>query len=239
MLVEHRIHDVHECLVTREKSVSPSEEIAFEPTLAEVLAQHLHHTCVRREVLIRVPLADDHSSGKAASIAGIGASPAIRRGARYRAAPDHSISALLRWTRSVSWGASTDWHRVRRDAAEARRHAEGYLRSRTCANWSPLAKPEGCFRLRGAIDDRLWQARARSGIARDCEALGFVGTAVAIQKNARTPTAKFRPGKTTMSFKNEVCTRAVSSVRLRACANNSQPTSAASKCHVTLKSTSV
>ena len=38
MLIEHRVNNVNECLVTREKTVPPSQQISFEPALAHVLA---------------------------------------------------------------------------------------------------------------------------------------------------------------------------------------------------------
>ena len=44
MLVEHRIHDVDEGLVAGEQSMAAGEQIAFEPALAKVLAEHLHDT---------------------------------------------------------------------------------------------------------------------------------------------------------------------------------------------------
>ncbi len=39
MLVEHGIHDVDECLVAGEKSVTAGQQIALEPSLAQMLAQ--------------------------------------------------------------------------------------------------------------------------------------------------------------------------------------------------------
>ena len=43
MLVEHGIDDVDEGLVAGEEAVPAGQQIAFEPALALVLAQHLHH----------------------------------------------------------------------------------------------------------------------------------------------------------------------------------------------------
>src|ERR1700678_3809050 len=42
MLIEHRIDDVDEGFVAREKAMTSGEEISFEPALAQMLAQHLH-----------------------------------------------------------------------------------------------------------------------------------------------------------------------------------------------------
>ena len=53
MLVEHRIHDVNEGLVAGKKSVPSGKQIAFQPALAHVLAEHFHHTACDGEVLVR------------------------------------------------------------------------------------------------------------------------------------------------------------------------------------------
>ena len=50
MLVEHGIDDVDEGLVAREQSMAPGQEIALEPALAEMFAQHLHHPAVARQM---------------------------------------------------------------------------------------------------------------------------------------------------------------------------------------------
>ena len=52
VLVEHRIDDVDERLVAGEEAVPAGQEIAFQPTLALVLAQHLHHPAIRGKVFI-------------------------------------------------------------------------------------------------------------------------------------------------------------------------------------------
>src|SRR6185437_9484176 len=44
MLVEHRVDDVDEGLVAGEEAVPAGEQVAFEPALAEMLAQYLHHS---------------------------------------------------------------------------------------------------------------------------------------------------------------------------------------------------
>ena len=48
VLVEHRINDVNERLVAGEEPMAPREQITFEPSLALVLAQHLHHAAIGR-----------------------------------------------------------------------------------------------------------------------------------------------------------------------------------------------
>ena len=50
MLIEHRVDDVDERLVAREKAVTAGEQVAFEPALAEVLAQDLHDAAVDAEI---------------------------------------------------------------------------------------------------------------------------------------------------------------------------------------------
>ena len=62
VLVEHRVDDVDERLVAGEEPVPAGQQVALEPALALVLAQHLHHPPVRREVVVaghdlRVPRA--------------------------------------------------------------------------------------------------------------------------------------------------------------------------------------
>ena len=61
VLVEHRVDDVGECLVAVEQAVSAGQDVALEPALALVLAEHLHHPPGRGQVLVdglhgRVPL---------------------------------------------------------------------------------------------------------------------------------------------------------------------------------------
>ena len=52
VLVEHRVDDVDERLVAVEQPVTARKQVALEPTLAQVLAQHLHHPSVRGEVVV-------------------------------------------------------------------------------------------------------------------------------------------------------------------------------------------
>ena len=52
VLIEHRVDDVHERLVAVEQSVPPGQQIAFQPALAQVLGEHLHHPTGRCEVFI-------------------------------------------------------------------------------------------------------------------------------------------------------------------------------------------
>src|SRR4029077_3422211 len=43
VLVEHRVDNVDEGFIATKKSMAPSEQIAFQPTLALMLAEYLHH----------------------------------------------------------------------------------------------------------------------------------------------------------------------------------------------------
>ena len=52
VLVEHRIDNVDERLVAGEKAVAAGQQIAFEPALALVLAEHLHDSPVRGQVVV-------------------------------------------------------------------------------------------------------------------------------------------------------------------------------------------
>ncbi len=65
VLVEHRIDDVDERLVAVEQSVPPGEQVALQPALALVLAEHFHHAPGGREKFVvrhgrGVPLAVGH-----------------------------------------------------------------------------------------------------------------------------------------------------------------------------------
>src|SRR5204863_8639764 len=50
VLVEHRIDDVDKGLIAREQAVASGQQIAFEPALAKMLAQHLHYAALPREM---------------------------------------------------------------------------------------------------------------------------------------------------------------------------------------------
>ena len=52
MLVEHRIDDVDEGFVAIEEAMPPGQQIAFEPALAGVLGEDLHHPAIRRQVVV-------------------------------------------------------------------------------------------------------------------------------------------------------------------------------------------
>ena len=49
VLVEHRIDDVNECLVAGEEPVPAGEQIAFQPALALMLAEHFHDAARRAQ----------------------------------------------------------------------------------------------------------------------------------------------------------------------------------------------
>jgi hypothetical protein len=52
VLVEHRVDDVDERLVTVEEPVPARQEVPLEPALTEVLGEDLHHAPVRAEPLV-------------------------------------------------------------------------------------------------------------------------------------------------------------------------------------------
>ncbi len=89
MLIEHRIDDVNERFIAAEEAVPAGEQVTFEPTLALMLAQHLHDTPVGSDMRIgRLDLGDrgpcrdvEHSV------------PAIR--GRLIRAEDAEVAALL------------------------------------------------------------------------------------------------------------------------------------------------
>src|SRR5260221_11826755 len=52
MLVVHGSHDMYESLIGRKESMSPREQIAFQPALAHVLAEDFHDAAFRSDVRI-------------------------------------------------------------------------------------------------------------------------------------------------------------------------------------------
>jgi hypothetical protein len=52
VLVEHRIDHVGECLLAEKETMPAGEQIAFEPSLAHVFAEHFHGASVRRDVIV-------------------------------------------------------------------------------------------------------------------------------------------------------------------------------------------
>src|SRR6516162_7276103 len=52
VLVEHRVNDMNERLITRKEPVAAGQKIALKPALALVLAKHLHDPTIRREMVI-------------------------------------------------------------------------------------------------------------------------------------------------------------------------------------------
>ena len=52
VLVDHRIHDVHERLIAREQPVPPGQQVPLEPALAQMLRQDFEDTAVASEVLV-------------------------------------------------------------------------------------------------------------------------------------------------------------------------------------------
>ena len=52
VLVDHRIDDVNEGLIAREEAVPPGEQIALQPALAHMFAEHLDDAARLRKVLV-------------------------------------------------------------------------------------------------------------------------------------------------------------------------------------------
>jgi hypothetical protein len=61
MLIEHRIDDVDEGFIAREQAMAPGEEVSFEPTLAQMFAQHLEHPAIGAEIDVHVFASAIHS----------------------------------------------------------------------------------------------------------------------------------------------------------------------------------
>src|SRR5664280_628143 len=52
MLGGHRIDDLRESFVGGPHAMAPCKQVAFEPSLAEMLAQYLHHAAVRTQFIV-------------------------------------------------------------------------------------------------------------------------------------------------------------------------------------------
>ena len=63
VLVEHRIDDVDKGLVAGEEAVAAGEQVALQPALALVLAEHFHHAAVGGHVIVdgRIPAVEQRS----------------------------------------------------------------------------------------------------------------------------------------------------------------------------------
>ena len=61
MLIEHRVNDVNECFIAGEKTVAPGQQIALQPTLALMLAEHFHDPAIGGQVIV-VGIAVRHPS---------------------------------------------------------------------------------------------------------------------------------------------------------------------------------
>ncbi len=55
VLVEHGIDDVNEGLIAGEETMPPGKQVALQPALAHVFAQHFHHAAILRQVLVYGP----------------------------------------------------------------------------------------------------------------------------------------------------------------------------------------
>ena len=52
VLIEHRVDDVNERFIAGEEAVTSRQQVAFEPSLAQMLAEHFHDASLRGEVLV-------------------------------------------------------------------------------------------------------------------------------------------------------------------------------------------
>ena len=52
MLRSHRIDHLRECLVGGPHAMAARKQVAFEPSLAEMLAQYFHHAAIRSELIV-------------------------------------------------------------------------------------------------------------------------------------------------------------------------------------------
>src|SRR5215471_4107771 len=75
VLVEHRIDNVDESLVTIENAVPAGQQVSLEPSLALVLAQHLHHSTIGCNMIVAL----DHFARRTAIRRFEHGAPSIRR----------------------------------------------------------------------------------------------------------------------------------------------------------------
>jgi len=54
MLIEHGVDDVNEGFVAGEKSMASGQQVAFQPALALMFAEHFHHPSIRGDVIIEL-----------------------------------------------------------------------------------------------------------------------------------------------------------------------------------------
>ena len=120
MLVEHRVHDVDERLVAVEESVPSGEQITLQPTLALVLAEHLHHAAGGRKKFVArhgrgVPLPLGHFEERFQAI-----------GKRLVGAEDPEVALLQVQLRHVAQERSQQVRVAFRQGA-GRRHVHGVI----------------------------------------------------------------------------------------------------------------
>ncbi len=80
VLVEHRVDDVDEGFVAGEETMPAGEQVAFQPALAQVLAQDLHHPAVGRDVVVGLENFGGRKRGRSPRTARPGGSTRFRPG---------------------------------------------------------------------------------------------------------------------------------------------------------------
>ena len=142
VLVEHRIDDVDERLVAREEAVPARQQIAFQPALALVLAEHLHHPAVRAELVVfRIDLGHVAALGHLQHVL-----PAVR-------------VVLVGAEQAEVLAVQVQLH----DVAEELAHLPRRFGRRSPRGWAPRRRSRGSPASSGrAAAGRRWRAGCRS-----------------------------------------------------------------------------
>ena len=151
VLHRHRGGDHGERLVGGEQAVAPGEQVALEPALAEVLAEHLHHPAVRATRDRRSATGAPRGTGSRPRRPRRGGCEFVSSGQKSRkfacrvGAVDVAQQLAERTRRLALLGPGrVDRQRVRREVGEVERRRAGGRRWR--AGWRPCAVALGAAR---------------------------------------------------------------------------------------------
>ena len=164
VLRRHRRDDQRERLVGREEAVAAGEQVALEPALAVVLAQHLHHAAVgrrrgRRSAIVRSTQAAVLDLEDRAEPVRVGLVGAEEAEVRRRVARDRCRAAAR-----PSWRVDSRCSRPGLSARRPRSRSKSGSSSGTqqaCRRWRAGSRPSAA-RPRGASAAQLGDAGARA-----------------------------------------------------------------------------
>ena len=138
VLHRHRGRDHRERLIGGEQAMAPGQQVAFQPALAVVLAEHLHHPAVGRHVVVDV----EGRADEAAVLDLEDVAQAVRVGlVRAEQAEVGLARRSARRCRASAGPAGGSIRRARWPAAAPRAHTRG---SRACAGFASSLPPLAC-----------------------------------------------------------------------------------------------